>query len=101
MNDSNKNYQGTYFIIQAWLASSPNHPRWSDVAKTAIAGWSEFEKTSGRMDYSFGQFWTDVLAWDNQADAKAAFLILNGRPQKYKIRLIQVWISRIEQEVTS
>jgi len=97
----NKNYQGTYFIIQALLSVTPDRPRWSDVLKTALAGWSEFEKTPGRMDYSFGQFWTDVLAWDNQADAKAAFLILNGRPQEYKIRLTQVWISRSEKEVTT
>jgi len=98
----NKNYQGTYFIIQAWLAVSPNHPRWSDIAKTAIAGWSEFEKTPGRMHvYAFGQFWTDVLAWHHQEDAKAAFRILNERPQEYKIRLTQVWVSRREKEVTT
>jgi len=93
-------YEGTYFIIQAYLAVNPNRPQWSDILKTAIAGWSEFEKTPNRVSgYRFGRFWSDVLVWDHQEEAKAAFRILNGRPQEYKLRLIQVWVSHREQEV--
>lgn len=100
-NDSSTNaFEGTYFIVQALLAINPDKPRWTSIAKTSVRGWETVDKTHGRLPgYRFRRFWADVLAWDHQEDAKAAFRTIKQNPQRHQLRLVQVRVSHREQLV--
>lgn len=97
MNDevqTSRKHEGTYVVVQALLAVNPVRPEWSDVQKFAITGWRSFDDTPHRIKgYKYGRFWNDVMAWDDEREARKQFAELMKVEQKYELRLVWVEVS--------
>jgi hypothetical protein len=86
-------YEGSYWTVQAVLAVSPKHPKWSGIMAWALEGYRDIPETPHRMRYKFGQFWTDVFAWDDEAVAREQFDMLLSFGQKRPLRLVKCTVS--------
>jgi len=83
----------TTYELQAYLAVSASHPRWSGVNMTAINGWKKYHYWEGNKcirDPRLTDALGETFQFNNKEDALSFLDEIRQVPQKYYLRVVRV-----------